>query len=107
MIDDLELLIPLRVAAKRGATMPDRQSAVHHGIGRPPGRGTMRAFIVSALILAYSLFLVFVLSSSTVPGSGPLEGANLFAFIALCAFWVAFWSGAVWLITAADPHSRI
>jgi heme/copper-type cytochrome/quinol oxidase subunit 3 len=85
--------------------MPYRRAVAHDIVGRP-GRWTMRVFIVSALILVSSLFLAFVLSGSTAD-SGSLEGANLFAFLALCAFWVAFWSGVGWLITTADPHSRI
>jgi hypothetical protein len=76
--------------------MPNAQ-AIHD----MPGRGATRVFIVSALVLLSSVFLAFVLSGSTSAGSGPLEGTNLFAFVALCAFWIAFWSGAVWLITAA------
>jgi hypothetical protein len=81
--------------------MPNRQ-AILHGITR---RGATRVFAVPALVLVSSLFLAFVLAGSTAAGSGPLDGANLFAFVALCAFWAAFWSGAVWLMTTAgrDP----
>jgi hypothetical protein len=77
--------------------MPNREAALH-GI---TGRGATRVFVLSTLVVMSSLFLAFVLSGSTPANSGPLEGANLFAFLALCAFWVAFWSGAVWLITTA------
>jgi hypothetical protein len=78
--------------------MPDRQAVLHD----MAGRGATRVFIVSALVLVSSVFLAFVLAG-TARESGPLEGANLFAFLALCAFWVAFWSGTVWLITTAPP----
>ena len=81
----------------QGATMPNTQAILHDS----PRRGATRAFVISALVLVSSVFLAFVLSGSTAAGSGPLEGANLFAFLALCAFWIAFWSGAVWLITTA------
>ena len=74
--------------------------AVHH----TPGHGATRVFIVSALVLLSSLLLAFVLSGTTVAANGPLEGTNLFAFVALCAFWIAVWSGAVWLITTAGRH---
>jgi hypothetical protein len=26
------------------------------------------------------------------------------AFLALCSFWVVFWSGTVWLIATAGPR---
>lgn len=87
--------------------MPNRQAAVHDSIvGQPQGHGAARAFIVSAITLMSSLFLAFVLSGSTTPGSGPLEGANLFAFLALCAFWLAVWAGTVWVIATAGLQSR-
>jgi hypothetical protein len=84
--------------------MPHTRAAVHDLIGPPRERGTTCAFIVSALVLVSCLLLAFVLSGSRPAGSGPLEGANLFGFLTLCAFWIAFWSGAVWLITTAGSR---
>jgi hypothetical protein len=86
----------------RGAAMLDTPTM--DVAGRLPGRGAVRVFILCAIVLVSSVFLAFVLSGTTADGSGSLEGANLFAFLALCSFWVAFWSGAVWLITTSAPR---
>jgi hypothetical protein len=87
--------------------MPDQPDTMHNVTGRAHGRGAMHAFIVSAVAFVSSIFLAFVLSGTTAAASGTLEGANLFAFVALCSFWVAFWSGTVWLIATAGPRSPI
>jgi hypothetical protein len=87
--------------------MPDRPANVYDITGRTRGRGAMQAFIVSVVAFVSSIFLAFVLSGTTPAANGPLEGANLFAFVAVCSFWVAFWSGTVWLIATAGPRLPI